>query len=106
MPTALRKCPAPGCTQLTTGGHCEQHRRNYERARGTFTQRGYDAAYKRARTQALAKATTCWKCGCEFTPDNPATGGHVKDIRAGGTLAHGIKAECRRCNYGRRQPNS
>lgn len=105
MPTVQRKCPTPGCPTLTNGGQCEQHRRNRERARGTTTAKGYGSDYRQARRDALRNATTCWKCGQPFTPTNPATGGHVKDIRLGGSILDGIKAECRRCNYGRRNTN-
>lgn len=101
MPSVQRKCPTPGCPTLTNGGHCPQHARNRERTRGTTTQRGYGWDYQQARAKALDGATHCWKCGQPFTPTNPATGGHAKDVRAGGTIEHGIKAECRRCNYGR-----
>lgn len=106
MPRAKRVCSTPGCPVLTDGGRCQEHTRQADRARGTFRQRGYDAAYDRARRKALAGATHCATCHQPFTPDNPATGGHVKAMRDGGTTADGIKPECRRCNYGWRRTGS
>lgn len=103
---ALRVCPAPGCGELTEGGRCAEHRREADLARGTKQSRGYDADYDRARAAALASATHCSKCGGQFTAENPATGGHVKDIRAGGSTKDGIQAECRRCNLGWRKGTS
>lgn len=103
MPRAKHVCTEPGCPELTTTGRCTQHRAQQDRARGNRHARGYDSTYVTARTAALAGAETCQTCGEPFTPDNPATGGHTVPQREGGTTAHGIKAECRRCNYGWRK---
>lgn len=100
MPTLARRCPAAGCPNLTAGGRCPIHAAEAEKVRGNRHKRGYDAEYVRARDAAVATATHCAKCGTAFTPDNPATGGHIKDRRRGGTTKDGIQAECRRCNLG------
>ena len=52
MPIAsLTPCSAPGCPELVSSGRCEQHRiqrqRGYDAARGTRSQRGYDADWYR-----------------------------------------------------------
>lgn len=66
--------------------------------------RGYDAKYETAKkTPEFRKATRCETCGKKFTPENPKTGGHRKDIRAGGSTEDGIFPQCRRCNYGWRR---
>lgn len=106
MARAPRVCPTPGCPRLTSGGYCTTHRAERERARGTRQERGYDADYDRRRKAALDGATRCSSCGAAFSDDNPATGGHVVDIRAGGTTADGVVAECRRCNLGWRRGES
>jgi hypothetical protein len=77
-----------------------------DRARGNPEARGYDREYRAARDRAKVGATHCVTCGEAFTEDNPATGGHVKAIRDGGTTADGIEAQCRRCNYGWRKGTS
>ena len=103
MPRAPRVCPRSGCPTLTAGGYCQLHARELDRARGTTTERGYGHDYQQARAAALDGATHCVTCGEPFTEDNPATGGHVVDIRHGGTVAHGIVAQCRRDNLGWRR---
>lgn len=103
---AKRVCPEVGCPALTDGGRCVDHRRQYEKQRGRRQERGYDSQHDRARRAALANATRCTTCHEPFTADNPATAGHAKAIRDGGTTADGIHAECRRCNYGWRRTGS
>jgi hypothetical protein len=113
MPRALkvcscRTCPEhPGsCPILCPSGRCPRCTRTADIARGSRQQRGYNADYDRARTQALDHATHCETCGEPFTADNPATGGHRLARRHGGTTAHGIGPQCRRCNYGWRRTNT
>lgn len=99
-----RACSTPGCGELHEGtGRCPACRREADARRGTRQSRGYDADYDRARAAAVAVATVCVTCKEPFAEDNPATGGHVKAVREGGTTADGIEAECRRCNYGWRR---
>lgn len=60
---SLRVCPVNGCPTLTTGGRCDQHKRDSDRARGTATQRGYTSAGHRAfREQVLARDPICKVC--------------------------------------------
>lgn len=103
---ALKVCSHAGCPTLVATGACPEHTRAADRARGTRQQRGYDRQYEIARNAAVATATHCRTCGERFAADNPATGGHVKARRHGGTTADGIKPECRRCNYGWRKTGS
>lgn len=112
MPTkpAVR-CTNPQCRQLHHGkGRCPtclaRDEQGRDQRRGTTDQRGYGWAYQQARAKAVPGQTHCATCGEPFTEDNPATGGHVRDRRAGGTLEHGIKAECRLCNYGWRRTST
>ena len=98
-----RACSKPGCGTLVPAGQgkCSVDARAVEIERGRPAERGYDGEYRRARAVALKGAERCFRCGEAFTAENPATGGHLKAIAAGGTTADGIGAECRRCNYGR-----
>lgn len=91
--------PCLDCGRPGSGTRCAP----CSRGRGTTTARGYGHDYQVEREAALAGATHCAKCGTEFTPDNPATGGHRVAIRDGGTLADGIAPHCRLCNYGWRR---
>lgn len=97
-------CLEPGCPHKAHHrGRCPAHARQAEERRGSREQRGYGRAYRDARDAALRGATHCATCGCPFTIDNPATGGHARAQRDGGTLEDGIRPECARCNYGWRR---
>lgn len=59
-------CNAPGCQVLTRSRFCERHRRQHQREdqrrRGTATQRGYDARWRRARRAFLIEHPLCAHC--------------------------------------------
>jgi len=63
-----RPCRYPGCPALIgdRNGYCEKHlkqtRRQYERERGTSTERGYDARWRRYRKAYLAEHPLCIEC--------------------------------------------
>lgn len=61
MPSiAPRPCTWPGCGRLVPGGGpCEEHRRAQDRRRGKTAERGYDAAWRRAREAKLATDPIC-----------------------------------------------
>lgn len=103
----MRVCSQSGCGVLISkAGYCTTHARVREQARGTRQARGYDAAFDRAKQEPeYVTATHCETCGERFTTDNPKTAGHLTAIRDGGR-GSGIKAECRRCNYGWRRTGS
>lgn len=74
MPRALRPCPIPGCPELTTGGRCQQHQREGDKARGTATQRGYTSAgHQRFRRLVLQRDPLCVLCIAEGQPPHVAT---------------------------------
>ena len=53
-----RPCRHSGCAVLTADGHCEAHKTEryaYDRWRGSSAERGYDADWKRIRTEALKR---------------------------------------------------
>ena len=64
MPYAApRLCPHPGCPRLTSGGRCEEHRRQRNRAidarRGSPSARGYDRTWVQLRKRKLAVNPWC-----------------------------------------------
>jgi 5-methylcytosine-specific restriction protein A len=67
MPRAARVCSVPGCPVLCAGGRCAGHRREADRARGTFRERGYRGGHDRFRAAILAREPRCRLCL------NPAT---------------------------------
>lgn len=64
MARALRVCPTSGCPELLQPGQrCPRCAPTAERARGTATQRGYDARWRRVRAAYLRAHPIC-ECGC------------------------------------------
>ena len=55
----LQPCTVAGCPALTASGRCPDHRRQYERSRGTAAQRGYDGRWQRRRRVWLAAHPLC-----------------------------------------------
>ena len=64
-----RECREPGCRNRCEKGmsYCSEHttktEKLYEQLRGSATQRGYNAAWYRARGQFLARNPLCAECG-------------------------------------------
>lgn len=100
---AMRVCIEAGCPTLTTATRCTDHARVKDKARGSSSERGYDAEYERAKLlPEYVNATHCAECGDPFTDHNPKTGGHSVPLRDGGKGSK-ILPHCRRCNYGWRR---
>lgn len=63
---ALKKfCRKQGCQNLTDSGYCEQHtseQHNYDKYRGSATERGYDAKWRKARLRFLKQRPLCKHC--------------------------------------------
>lgn len=103
--------PCLDCGVLSEGTRCEPCRiskdnQRYAR-RGSTTDRGYGRAYQKRRPLVLRGATHCRTCGREFTAENPATTGHVKDLRDLPREQRRVSAatadlmpQCAGCNYG------
>lgn len=59
----LRICTVPGCPEYTTGGRCDEHRREAEVRRGTARQRGYGRGHEQQfRPGVLARDPVCVLC--------------------------------------------
>lgn len=70
MPWApKRPCTWPGCGALTDTGRCPKHKRQerkeIDERRGTSTERGYDARWRKARRTYLIDHPFCAECGRE-----------------------------------------
>ena len=98
---ALRACLEPGCPMLTSRTRCALHERLRQRRRGTPTQRGYDAAYQRARRALLSVAERCAWCGQPPRPRDPLTADHVVPLAQGGGTDGNLVAAHRSCNSAR-----
>lgn len=65
MPTsAPHPCSAPACAELVPRGHsrCPKHERQADQRRGTASERGYGAAWQRARLPFLRANPLCRPC--------------------------------------------
>lgn len=91
---ALRPCLGFGdetCGQLSDQSRCPTHRRLHDRARGSSTERGYDADWRRMVAALIAAEPWCHRPGgCQFpsdagTPSNPLSGQHIRARIDGGT---------------------
>lgn len=85
----MKVCSIHGCPILfksTTSTRCPKHRQQYERARGSRQQRGYDTNHDQLRQQWAPKVRTgrvaCARCRERITPDEPWDLGHDDDDRA------------------------
>jgi len=69
-----RPCRYPGCPHLTNdkSGYCPEHlkqtRRQYDRDRGSASERGYDASWQRYRKAYLAEHPLCALCAKKDPP--------------------------------------
>jgi 5-methylcytosine-specific restriction protein A len=65
-----RSCNFPGCTELVDKGYCDKHKKDnrkvydkeYDRTRGTSTQRGYGANHRKLRKIVLDEEPLCRHC--------------------------------------------
>lgn len=63
---AFKPCSKRGCPNLTRERYCDGHKQlnnSYDTNRGTASQRGYDAKWRRARTYYLSQHPICVRCG-------------------------------------------
>lgn len=65
MPYSARTpCKAAGCSRLSEpgSGYCAEHRRERGRQRGSSTEQGYGANWRRVRKMQLAREPYCRDC--------------------------------------------
>lgn len=65
MPRALKVCSQQGCPELCESGRCHTHERQADRARGTWTDRGYNTTHWRGQRRACLRRDPL--CQCEET---------------------------------------
>lgn len=91
--------PCLDCGEPTNRSRCDdcavEHARAKNRARGSATQRGYDAKWQRISERARRMSPFCAKCGA--TDD--LTADHIVPRSAGGlNVLANVQVLCRRCN--------
>lgn len=58
----MRECAHPVCHELVERGRCPKHNTAIDEARGTSTERGYDAVWQRFRGWFMARHPLCADC--------------------------------------------
>jgi len=98
MARAKRICAKAGCPTPASGRYCPAHNREYEQARGSREQRGYDHAHRSLRKAFIPEhqsgTLTCWRCHELIEPDEPFDLGHDDNDR---TIYRGPE-HANRCN--------
>lgn len=102
MPTAPRRpCRKPGCHALhgNASGYCDTHqlaakRERWDDDRGTASQRGYGAHWRKVRDAILRRYPLCQAEGCT----QAATVVHHRDEDPGNNAADNLMAMCRACH--------
>lgn len=90
----LTICAEPGCHRLVRKGRCPQHARRPWAQSLSRQERGYDAAWDKARRRVLREESVCRLCGREDEP----TVDHIIPKSQGGTDArHNLQRLCKRC---------
>lgn len=89
MPFKPKKpCPYSGCPNLTDGGKCEEHRRKiereYEKERGSASERGYDATWHKVSEMHLNEFPLCAECEKQSRATAATMTHHIKRIVDGG----------------------
>ena len=79
-------CPKQGCPNVVVKRYCADHEREYERQRGTASQRGYGKAHQdeRAKWSTLVDRgmAVCTRCQTPIAPGTPWDLGHTDDRKA------------------------
>ena len=57
-----RPCGNVGCSALTTERFCPEHKKQDDKRRGSASQRGYDAKWRKARETYLRQHPLCVYC--------------------------------------------
>ncbi len=63
-----KPCAFPMCPNTTVNRYCAEHKkraRTYDKDRGSASERGYDARWRRARRMFLARYPLCKECQAE-----------------------------------------
>lgn len=108
MPSrAMRFCAHTGCDQLVERGYCPAHQAlrtakatEYDRARPSAAEQGYDAAWARLRAIYLAKHPTCEECAAHGELKVAVMVHHIVPIKDGGARLDqkNLRALCNDCH--------
>lgn len=110
MPTKPKKpCNKAGCTAVTDQSYCPRHQlekskqrynKQYERQRGTASQRGYDATWQRLRKMVLNANPLCRSCQRDGMATPATEVDHIVPINRGGERLDrkNLQALCKSCH--------
>lgn len=107
---AAHPCSQPGCPALVKDGrYCDAHRKvptnkSFASSRGTTTERGYGAHWRKIRALHLAREPLCRECGKEDRATAATTVDHIVAKAHGGTDADENLQSL--CEYHKRQKDA
>ncbi|MCW2496413.1 MAG: hypothetical protein JWQ77_2337 [Jatrophihabitans sp.] len=92
----MKVCSQPGCGELVKAGKCDTHRREYDKRRGTTTERGYGAEHRATRDALLPSAygTACRYCGNRMWPHEHLALDHTEDRSSYRGIVHADYRDC------------
>lgn len=96
----LRLCSTPGCDELADGPRCRIHANARDAARGSSTDRGYDAEWQRVRKLVLDRDGHECQLRLRVCTKVATTVDHIVPLSAGGARLDmaNLQAACRPCN--------
>ena len=117
-PRSQKECNKAGCYQLTRndGGYCDKHlkytEKEYDKRRGTATQRGYDYRWSKVRDRKLRADPFCECPRCVNTHRVATMVHHIKPVETHPELRlvwgnlMSLTRECHEIIEGRKQINN
>lgn len=96
----LRLCTTPGCDELADGPRCRIHANARDAARGSSSERGYDAEWQRVRKLVLARDGYECQLRLKVCTKVATQVDHVIPLSAGGArlAMANLQASCKPCN--------
>lgn len=92
----MKVCSQSGCGELVESGKCTTHRREYDKARGTTTERGYGAEHRAMRAALLPQAygKPCRYCDNRMWPHENLVLDHTEDRDGYRGIVHADYRDC------------
>jgi len=102
---AKRICPHPGCSHTEPcPAHAETRRKEYDKARGPASERGYDRQWRKVRKRFLSLHPLCQDCLAEGKTTPAHDVHHLVPVKQGPMLRldmTNLRSLCRACHNAR-----
>lgn len=100
----LTSCRHIGCPELVSNGYCDKHKRdtrNYDKYRGSATERGYNTRWQKSRIIFLRNNPLCVKCMSDGKLTTANVADHIKPHKGDYDLMWDVnnwQALCKQCH--------